>query len=187
MGTRQVYGYGRPKDQEDKAKQKAALENYGCDSILMERVGKGKIANATLEKIIDQLREGDKLVVSSIYVFPFTLLKLIDLFDGLLQNGVEVLCLEEKLGNDPSYGILNAYHSRSRSERSKASLPEAGENTRRKRGITDETKQKYLAIITLRGQGMSIRAIKEEMEMGSTRMIYQAIEMYGDPLKKDKK
>ena len=177
------YGYARPKDAEDKAGQKRALENYGCDSILMERIGKGKIRNNALEKIIDQLRPGDELVVSSIFQFPMTLLNLIGLFDGLYKNQVKVMCIEEQLSNGPSYGVLNAYHSRSRSERSRASLPDPSENTARQRGITDETKQKYLAIITLRSQNRSIRAIKSELEMKSTRMIYQAFELYGDPLK----
>ena len=94
-----IFGYSRPKNRKEADEQKLILQEHRCDTIMMERIGEGKIQNSKLDKLIDQLRKGDQVIVASIYVFPMTLLKLIDFFSGLLAEGIEVYCIREEIKN----------------------------------------------------------------------------------------
>ena len=63
ISNQMIFGYGRPKNKQEANEQKLLLQEQGCETVLMERAGAEKIRDSQLEKLIGQLRTGDKVMM----------------------------------------------------------------------------------------------------------------------------
>ena len=84
-----------------------ALKAAGCDKIFQEKVtGNGSKQRPELERLIDQVREGDAIVVYKLDRLGRSCGKLIALAEELEQRKVELISLQEQIDTSGPYGKL---------------------------------------------------------------------------------
>ncbi len=135
-------GYARVStDEQSEIAQMDALEGAGCERIYQEKCSGRSKQRPELERMIDNLRSGDIVVVQRLDRLGRSLKDLIELLDGFKSQEVQFISLNESIDTTTAVGEL-AFHMigsiaqferRLISERTKAGL-EAGRARGRKGG-----------------------------------------------------
>lgn len=102
-----TFGYARvsTRDQSDKL-QIDALELAGCDKVFSERVSASSRNRPELERMLDQLRAGDRVVVWRLDRLGRSLRDLIDLVGSFEETGVSFVSVQESIDTSSPGGRL---------------------------------------------------------------------------------
>ncbi|MEY4504864.1 MAG: hypothetical protein RL154_1161 [Pseudomonadota bacterium] len=170
-------GYARVSTQEQNLDmQTSELEKYGCTKIFEEKVSAIK-QRPQLEKLINMLREGDKVVVWKLDRLGRSLSDLIKIVAGFKEKGVEFVSLQDNINTDTPQGRMMfnlfatfaEYEREIISERTKAGLARAralGRMPGRKAGLSKESKKKaYAAAFMKEKRDKSDKDIWEHLEI----------------------
>ena len=113
-------GYARVSTQDQKLElQLDDLKSYGCETIYKEKVSGKNKSRPQLEKMIDQLRSGDVVVVWKLDRLGRSLRDLIDLVSSFREKGVEFVSLKDGIDTGTATGrfTFNIFASLAESER----------------------------------------------------------------------
>ena len=100
------FGYARvsTKDQNIEA-QLDALAAAGCDKIITEKIsGNGSKERPELDRLVENLREGDVLVVYKLDRLGRSTFKLLGLTEDLQHRGVEFVSLKDQIDTTSAIG-----------------------------------------------------------------------------------
>ncbi|MCQ6275432.1 recombinase family protein [Bacillus sp. V3B] len=114
------YGYARVSTlHQDLEAQLQALEKEGCDKIYEDKFTGTKTDRPNFNKVLEELKEGDTLVVTKLDRFARTTADGINTIKSLFEHGVKVHVLNMGLVEDTSTGrlILNVMLSFAEFER----------------------------------------------------------------------
>lgn len=181
-------GYARVSTQDQNLElQTTALENFGCEKIFKEKKSAIK-ERPELEKLIQHIRKGDKVVVWKLDRLGRSLRHLINTISQFEEMGVEFVSMNDNIDTSTAQGRLmfNLFASFAEfereliSERTKAGLAHARANGRkggRKPGLSKESKQKaWNALYMLENKPeMSVQDIQKELKI-SKGTYYRYIE-----------
>ena len=100
------FGYARVSTKEQNLDlQMDALQAAKCDKLFMEKVsGSGKQERPELERLLDQLREGDILVIYKLDRLGRSTSKLIGLSEDLQRRGIDLVSLQDQLDTTTAIG-----------------------------------------------------------------------------------
>ena len=107
-----IYGYarvstkGQAKDGNSLEAQEKALREAGATEIYREAFTGTKTDRPEFTKLIDELQEGDTLVVTKLDRIARTAAKGIELVDGLLNRGIKIHILNMGLLDNSTTGKL---------------------------------------------------------------------------------
>lgn len=131
----QVIGYARVStEDQDPALQVEALRQAGCSPIFCDHgVSGAKRNREELNKALDRLERGDKLIVWKLDRLARSVIHLIQLLEEFSDRGIQFESLTEKIDTDTAHGefvfhILAGFAQMERrliSERTKAGMAEA--------------------------------------------------------------
>jgi DNA invertase Pin-like site-specific DNA recombinase len=172
-----IFGYSRSRKKEELREQREQLQEANCTRIFTDEFN-GRIERKNFDSMVEQIREGDQLIVPSIHVFPLTLIELVEFFSRLNSDNVKFKALQEKLDDLTVFPYLNRYQRRSRSERAMANLGDArkaNKNAGRPKGISDEGKKEALAVAQLYKMNYTIDQIMAELGMTSRSQVYKRL------------
>jgi DNA invertase Pin-like site-specific DNA recombinase len=93
------------KDQNPDLQRKVLLA-FGCEKVFEEQMSSRKEDRPVLRAAMNYCREGDELVVWKLYRFGRSLRELIDLVNGLREQGVEFVSLRESIDTTTPGGKL---------------------------------------------------------------------------------
>lgn len=93
------------KDQNPDLQRKDLLA-FGCEKVFEEQMSSRKEDRPALRAAMNYCREGDDLVVWKLYRFGRSLRELIDLVNGLREQGVEFVSLRESIDTTTPGGKL---------------------------------------------------------------------------------
>ena len=100
-------GYARVSTGEQKMDlQLDALEEAGCERIYQERVSGAAKSRPELERCLEELREGDTLVVWRLDRFGRSLKDLVEKMTALEERGAEFVSLTEGIDTTTAQGRL---------------------------------------------------------------------------------
>lgn len=151
-----IIGYARVSTQEQNLDlQLQALEKYGCERIYQESVSTRKRnKRVELDKCLDSLRSGDKLVVWRFDRLERGLKELVIMADEFRQKGIDLVSITQDIDTSSATGKLQfnmfailAEHERDIiRERTLAGLAVARENGRKggRRFVVSEKDQKMI-------------------------------------------
>ena len=132
-------GYARiSTDEQDNSLQLSALQDAGCDKVFGESASGGRWDRPELHKLLDQLREGDTLVVWKLDRLSRSLKDLLIILETIDQAGAKFLSLTEVIDTGSAAGrmmmqMIGSFAEFERSmirERTKAGLAQARERGR---------------------------------------------------------
>ena len=107
-----IYGYARvstltqSRDGNSLEDQINALKEYGCHEIVTEAFSGKTMARPEFQKLINQLREGDTLVVTKLDRFARTTIEGVQTIQDLFNKGIKVHILNMGLVEDTNIGHL---------------------------------------------------------------------------------
>jgi len=166
-------GYARVSTQDQNLElQLTELERYGCDKIYQEKKSAVK-ERPELEKMYNQLRTGDVLIVWKLDRLGRSLRHLVNLIESFREKGVQFISLNDNIDTTSSQGRLmfNLFASFAEfereiiSERTRAGLEAARTRGRiggRKKGLSKHAKMKAWSALKLhRENDMSVKEIQD--------------------------
>ncbi|CAG0897073.1 unnamed protein product [Cyprideis torosa] len=163
-------GYARVStDQQDYALQVEALEREGCEKIFSEKLSGGKRKRPELDKMLDQLRKGDVVIVWKVDRLARSIKDAIEIVELIEKAGGQIKSLTEPFDTTTPMGDflfkLNAiYAELERSmirERTKAGLARAKEQGRvggRPKALSEAQRGEVLRLKTV---GRSVKEIAD--------------------------
>src|SRR5699024_11519526 len=94
-----IIGYARGSTiEQDVETQKETLQDHGCEKIFVEKVtDKSTAPREALTNMLDQIRSGDKIVVTKIDRLARSIIDLNKIVDGLTSQGVTIEFLSENM------------------------------------------------------------------------------------------
>ena len=100
------FGYARVSTRDQNLEtQLDALADAGCDKIITEKVsGNGSKERPELDRIVENLRKGDVLVVYKLDRLGRSTFKLLGLTEELQQRGVEFVSLKDQIDTTSAIG-----------------------------------------------------------------------------------
>jgi len=100
------FGYARVStDEQSLDLQTDALDAAGCDKIFSEHVtGNGKKRQPELERLLEQLREGDVLVVYKLDRLGRSTINLIKFVEDFRERGIELVSLTDNIDTTTAMG-----------------------------------------------------------------------------------
>lgn len=102
-----IFGYARVSTQDQKlSAQRDALKAAGCEKVITDKASGTKAARPGLDRLLDQLRKGDTLVVAKLDRLGRSLPHLVDLVNTLKDRGVHFRSLGESIDTSTSIGKL---------------------------------------------------------------------------------
>lgn len=176
-------GYARvsTRDQE-LALQLDALAAAGCTTLFQEKVSGAKADRPELRKMIDQLREGDVVVVWKLDRLGRSLRDLVNLVTEIQHKGAGLKSLTDHIDTTTPQGKLTFHLFASLAEferdiireRTKAGLEAArarGRKGGRPKGLTKEAKDKAMLAETLyKQEDMSIREMCQHLSISRSTL-----------------
>jgi DNA invertase Pin-like site-specific DNA recombinase len=91
-----IFGYARVSTQDQKLeRQTDQLEGYGCTRIFCEKITGSKKERPELDRLLDQLRDGDIVVVTELTRLSRSVKDLFALVDTIHQKGSNLKSLKE--------------------------------------------------------------------------------------------
>lgn len=169
-----IIGYCRSRKKEELEEQKFQLLEANCEKLFVEDIN-GKINRSHFSKMIDQIRKGDVVIVTTIYVLPVTTIELLAFLSSLYTNEIQFKSLRENFSNLTVLPYLNSYQKRSRSERAMANLEMAVGKGGRPKGLSNDAKKEVLAVAQLYKLNYTIDKIMEELNMSSRSQVYKRL------------
>lgn len=184
-------GYARvsTKDQE-LALQVDALKGEGCKTIFKEKVSGAKADRPQLRKMIDQLREGDVIVIWKLDRLGRSLRDLVNLVSEIQEKGAGLKSLTDQINTTTPTGKLTfhlfaalaEFERDIISERTKAGLASArarGRTGGRPKGLSKEASDKAMLAETLyKQEEMSINEICSHLNI-SRATLYKYLRFRG--------
>ncbi|WPP49652.1 recombinase family protein [Catalinimonas niigatensis] len=154
--------------------QKDALESAGCEKIIVDTISGSVLLRPGLEKVKEQLREGDSLVVWRLDRLGRSLKDLISWSGYLEEKGIGLVSLQESIDTSSStgklvfhmFGALAEFERNLIRERTMAGLQAArsrGKMGGRPKALTKD-KQKLL-IQLYKDQSISVKQICQMMNI----------------------
>lgn len=160
-----IIGYARvsTKDQ-NLSMQIDALKKEGCKKIFKEKVTGTKQDRIQLQKMLEEIREGDVIVIWKLDRLGRSLKHLVELVSELLDKGVGLKSLNDPVDTTTAQGrlIFNIFASLAEferdiiSERTKAGLASArarGRTGGRPKGLSEDAQKTALAAESLYKEG----------------------------------
>ena len=106
QGSGTVFGYGRVSTKEqNSARQKEVLENK-CDVYFEDKMSGRNMERPEFQKMIEQLRPGDSVMVVSIDRLGRNLKELVELSSKLKDMGVNIVALNQGIDTSSKMGQL---------------------------------------------------------------------------------
>ena len=176
-----IIGYSRSRKKDELKEQRLNLIEAGCTKVFAESCD-GKIERRNFNKMLEQIRKGDFVVVPSINVFPLTMIELVEFLSNLHSQGIKFNSLREKLGDLLVFPYLHSYQKRSRSERAMANLNDGrkgNKNSGRPIGLSDEAKKEVYAVAQLYKLKFTVDQIMDELNMTSRSQVYKRLREAG--------
>lgn len=168
-------GYARvsTKDQ-NLALQKDALEKEGCERIFEEKISGKKANRPELQKLLEQLRAGDVVIIWKLDRLGRSLRDLVDLVQQIQEKGAGLKSLHDHIDTTTPQGKLTfhlfaalaEFERDIISERTKAGLASArarGRKGGRPKGLSRKAKDKAMIAATLYKQGKPVQEICEHL------------------------
>jgi len=162
-----------------------ALKNAGCEKIYTEVASGAKTDRPELQKLLENLRSGDSLIIWKLDRLGRSLKHLIDIITQLSDRGVGFKSIQDSfIDTTTSQGrlIFNIFASLAEferdiiRERTKAGLESARARGRvggRPKGLSEKAKQKAIVAETLyKEKTLSVREICKQLEI-STATFYK--------------
>ncbi len=153
------------------------LKKFGCEKIFSEVVTGAKADRTELNKMLEQARPGDVIVIWKLDRLGRSLKHLVELVGELIEKRVGLKSLHDPIDTSTSQGrlIFNIFASLAEfereviSERTKAGLAAARARGRiggRPKGLSDKAKNKAIVVAALYKEGkMSIAEILENQQI----------------------
>ena len=175
--------YMRPTEEDpDCAKQQILLKEHGCEKIIAEEHASPK-KREQLEKLLNQLKNEDKIIVERLYTLADSTRHLVDLLEKLDGKGAFLISLKEEIDTSKgsAYSFQKIVHCLAEfqrdaiSEKTKAGLSEAkqkGAVSGRPRK-PDENVQKAIAMYN--SKNFTLAEIKEQTGI-SKSTLYRYLE-----------
>jgi DNA invertase Pin-like site-specific DNA recombinase len=173
-----IFGYMRVStDKQSLDRQEEALKAAGCEKIFEEKITGTKKNRPQLDKLLDQLREGDTVIITDLTRLSRSTKDLIDLVETFKENGVNLKSLKESWLDTTSpqgnlmftmFSGLAQFERDLISERTKEGLEVAKKKGKQiGRTATSESKIDY-AFYLMDKENMNIKEAAEEI--GVSRM-----------------
>ncbi len=141
-----ILGYARVStNEQNPALQTDALKSYGCERVFEEKVSAASKVRPQLERLLDSLREGDKVVVWRLDRLGRSIKDLIVLVELFKDRGVQFVSLTENIdtSSPPGELIFHIFASVAQFERSLIiERTKSGLNAARARGRVGGRKPK---------------------------------------------
>ena len=175
-----IFGYARvSKNDQNLDIQLEILKNYGCNEIYQEKISGIKNNRLELNKLLDRLREGDKIVVQRLDRLGRRMTKLIELINKFKEKEIEFVSLENNIDTNNPVGMLlfnvcAAFSEMERnliSERVKAGLYAAHKKGRRGGRARSMTTDKLKILKTLQ-KNNDFSVSKKCKLVGISRSVY---------------
>ena len=192
-------GYGRVSTQDQNLDlQVDALKAAGCDRIYLEKFTGTKKSRPELNKMFDQLRPGDTVVVWRLDRLGRSVKDNIDLVLDLKEKQCGIVCLMQPIDTTSANGMLifNIFSALAEAEhqniveRTNAGLAAArarGRTGGRPKGLSKKAALVADNVAILYEAGNSIRKIMEMTGINSSKTIYRYIRHKGIPISDDEK
>jgi len=161
-------------------RQLDALKNYGCKKIFKEAVSGAKAERKELNKMLDNIRTGDTVVVHKLDRLGRTLKHLVHLVSLFDEKGIGFVSLNDPVDTTTAQGrlVFNIFCSLAEfereliSERTKSGLAAAKSRGRlggRPKGLSDEAKATAkMAASLYESQNYSIKEICDNLKISSS-------------------
>ena len=102
-----IFGYARvSKGDQSLDIQLEKLQKYGCDEIYQEKISGIKDNRFQLNKLLERLRKGDKIVVQRLDQLGRRMSKLISLINDFKKKEIEFVSLENNIDTSNPMGML---------------------------------------------------------------------------------
>jgi DNA invertase Pin-like site-specific DNA recombinase len=158
--------------------QKDALQKAGCKKIFVDEISGAKVARPGLQQAMDQLREGDVLVVWRLDRLGRSLRNLLDLVAQLEEKKVGFRSLQESMDTSSSggklifhvFGALAEFERNLIRDRTNAGLAAArarGRKGGRPKKLDDHQRE---LVARLYNEGSSIRDILKTVKISKTTL-----------------
>lgn len=177
------YGYARVSTKDQSLDMQIdALKNSGCEKIYKEVAKGAKTDRPKLQELLDELKEGDVLVIWKLDRFGRSLQHLITTFNKLIASGVEIISLQDPIDTTTAHGRLmfNIFASLAEfekdliKERTMSGLNAArarGKKGGRPKGLSQAAIEKAYAAEALYRQGeLSTIKISEQLGISKTTL-----------------
>lgn len=182
------FGYIRvSKDEQNHDLQLDALKREGCDRIYTEKLSGAAKTRPEFEKMREQVRSGDEVVVWDIDRLGRTTLELIMLVDEWNQKGIRFKSVTQPLIDTTTahgefifqlFAILSQHERKRLILRTKAGLEAArarGRTGGRKKGLSTRYEQIAPMVQSAYGEGRTIREIMQAFSIPSSATVYKIV------------
>ena len=191
------FGYARVSTREQNlALQLDALKQEKCRKIFQERVSGAKAERIEVARLLEQVREGDVIVIWKLDRLGRSLKHLVTLVHELMEKGVALKSLNDPIDTTSSHGwlIFNIFASLAEferdliCERTQAGLQAArawGREGGRPKGLSDRARKKAVAAEAIYNKGnLSVNEIVRNLNISKSTLYkylrYQGVEI-GSP------
>ncbi|KOO59216.1 DNA invertase [Rheinheimera sp. KL1] len=162
-----ILGYARVStNDQNPALQIDALKRYGCERVFEEKVSAASKVRPQLERLLDSLREGDKVVVWRLDRLGRSIKDLIGLVELFKARGIQFVSLTESIDTSSPAGelIFHIFASVAQFERSLIiERTKSGLNAARARGRVGGRKPKLSPEDVKKARAL---ALSNEISMG---------------------
>lgn len=182
----EIFGYARVSTVEQNLDaQQDALQQYGCSKIFLEKVSGKNVERPALQKLLNQLRENDVVVVHKLDRLGRSLKDLIDLIGLLDSKKVDFVSLSDGINTGSAVGklmfhLIGAFAEFERnliSERTKIGLASArarGRSGGKPKGLSAAAQKKAIRVKELYDKRqLSIEEICKVLEIKSKTTLYK--------------
>lgn len=174
--------------------QMTALRKAGCSSIYFEKVS-GVRQRPELERCLQALRQDDTLVVFKLDRIGRSLKNLVEIIESLNERGIGLISIKDNIDASTSGGklVMHIFASLAEFERDMiADRCQAGRQEAKKRGTKFGRKpgvptDKVKACAALYKEGLTIRALQEQLGIKSKSTVYTYLKMANVKLRENKK
>lgn len=184
-------GYARVSTQDQNlGLQLQALKEAGCEKIFKEKESGAKADRPELAKLLEQIREGDTIVVWKLDRLGRSLKHLIETVNLFAEKGAEFKSLKESFDTSGATGklVFNIFASfaeferdmiRERTNAGLANARRVGRTGGRPKGLSDEIKAKAeTAKILYESKSLSVNGISRQLNISKTTL-YKLLESKG--------
>ncbi len=177
------FGYARVSTREQNlALQLDALRQENCGKIFQERVSGAKAERTELARLLEEVREGDVIVIWKLERLGRSLRHLVSLVHELMERGVALKSLNDPIDTTNSHGRLIFYVFASLAEferdlireRTQAGLQAArvrGRKGGRPKGLSEEARKKAVAAEAIYSEGkLSVNQMARNLDISKSTL-----------------
>lgn len=181
-------GYIRvSRDEQNQDLQVDALKREGCDRVFTEKLSGASKSRPEFEKMLEQVRSGDEVIVWDIDRLGRTTLELIKLIDEWNHKGIRFKSVTQPLIDTTTahgefifqlFAILSQHERKRLILRTKAGLEAArcrGRRGGRKKGLSARYEKIAPMVQSAYGEGRTIREIMQAFAIPSSATVYKIV------------